>query len=120
MTIINQTPIEELNQLYLYIPGGLLIILVLVLGVIDIWKSSKGEPIAQVLRFTDIYLLVACVGLFILLAWGGVASIFLKTPSGRYTYEATFSDVESLNEAFEKYDFIKYDNGIYTFEDKAE
>ena len=120
MTIINQTPIEELNQLYLYIPGGLLIILVLVLGVIDIWKSFKGEPITQVRRFTDIYLVVTGIGLVIFIAWSVVASIFLKTPSGRYTYEATFTDVESVNEAFEKYEFIEYDNGVYTFEDKIE
>lgn len=118
MTIINQVPIEELNQLYLYIPGGLLIISVLVLGVIDIWKSFKGEPITQVLHFTNIYLAVAGIGLVILIAWSVVASIFLKTPSGKYTYEATFTDVESVNEAFEKYEFIEYDNGVYTFKDK--
>ena len=118
MIVINQTPIEELNQLYLYIPGGLLILLILVLGVIDIWKSFKGEPITQVIRFTDIYLVIAGIGLVILIAWSVVASIFLKTPSGRYTYEATFTDIESVNEAFEKYEFIEYNNGIYTFKDK--
>lgn len=120
MTIVNQVPIEELNQLYLYIPGGIIMLLVLVLGAINIWKSFKGEPIAQTIHFTNIYVLIAGICIVILIAWSMVASLFLKTPSGRYTYEATFSDVESLNEAFEKYDFIKYDNGVYTFEDKAE
>lgn len=115
MIIINQTPIEELNQLYLYIPGGLLICLVLILGVIAIWKAFKGKP---ALRFSNIYLTISGIGLVIFVTWGMFASIFLKTPCGRYRYEMTFDTTESVNEAFDTYNFIEYKDGVYIFEDK--
>lgn len=115
MTIINQVPIEELNQLYLYIPGGLLIILVLVLGAINIWHAYKH---LEVEKYNRLFLTMSSICLVVFLAWDIFATYCLATPNGKYTYEATFTDVESVNEAFEKYEFIGYDNGIYTFKDK--
>jgi hypothetical protein len=117
MTIINQTPIEELNQLYVYIPGGLVILIVLILGAINIWHAYKHRDLE---KYTRLFLSVSSICLAVFIAWSIFANCFLATPSGRYTYEITFTDAESVNEAFEKYEFIEYDNGVYTFEDKTE
>lgn len=114
MTIINQTPIEELNQLYLYVPGGLFICLILILGVIAACESFKGKT-----HFFNIYLKVLGVGFAIFFTWSMFACIFLKTPCGRYRYEMTFDTTESVDEAFNTYDFIEYKDGVYIFEDKT-
>lgn len=115
MIVINQTPIEELNQLYLYIPGGLVILVVLVLGAINIWHACKHLELE---KYNRLFLIVSSICLAVFLVWDIFATCCLATPSGRYTYEVTFTDVESLNDAFEKYEFIEYNQGVYTFEDK--
>ena len=114
MNIINQTPILELNVLWLLIPGAIFILIIGILCVLSIWTPKKWSKIR--VQTNDV--LICAIGLILFLIWYGIASTFLQTPTDNYTYEVTFDNIETLNEWFDSKTFVNYDNGVYTFKDK--
>ena len=114
MTIINQTPIEELNILWIAIPGAIFIAIVGILCILSIFIPKKMSRT----RVQTIYVATSVIGLVLFLVWFGIATAFLQTPTDKYTYEVTFDNIETLNEWFDNKTFVEYNDGVYTFQDK--
>ena len=114
MNIINQTPILELNVLWLLIPGAIFILIISILCMLSIWTPKKWSK--SHVQMT--YVMTGAVGLILFLVWFGIANAFLQTPTDNYTYEVTFDNIETLNEWFDSKTFVNYDDGVYTFKDK--
>ena len=116
MTIINQTPVLELNVLWLLIPGAAFILIIGILCALSIWTPKKWSKS----RVQKTYFTTGAVGLILFLVWFGIANAFLQTPTDdEYTYEVTFDNIETLNEWFDSKTFVSYDSGVYTFKDKT-
>lgn len=117
MTIINQTPILELDMLWLLIPGAIFILIISILCALSVWTPKKLSKI----RVQKTYLMTGAIGLILFLTWFGIANVFLQTPvEDKYTYEVTFDNIETLNEWFDNKTFVEYNDGVYTFKDKVE
>lgn len=115
MTIINQTPIGELNILWLIVPAA---ILILTVGILCVLSINTPKKLSRT-RVQTSYVLICTFGIILFLIWYGIASAFLQTPTDNYTYEATFDNIETLNEWFENKTFVEYNDGVYIFKDKA-
>jgi hypothetical protein len=61
------------------------------------------------------------LGVLALIAVGILNCIFFQVPTGRYKYEATIDKenitIEEYEEFMHSYNHIKYENGVYYFED---
>lgn len=116
MNIISKEVIYETFMLPLYIVGVVSLLVVAISGILWIrhikYTNGYGDRFSR--NVVTIWFSTLAVFMVLMVAF----SALWEVPTDRYQYEMTFTDVESLEEAFETYEYVGYDNGVYTFKDR--
>ena len=115
MTVISKEVIYETFMPPLYIVGAismLILVISCILWVNHIKHAGYDDRFGRnvvILWFSTLIIFVVLMITF---------NVCWKTPTDRYKYEMTFTDVNAMNEAFDTYEYVSYDNGVYTFKDR--
>ena len=113
MHIITQEIIYTSNTLVALIGAIICIATVIVSGVY--WMKHISNLTVE--SYIPVIWLIMFLLFIITLCLSGSASIF-AVPTDKYIYTATFDDTVSMNDFHNKYEFISYEDGIYTFKDR--
>lgn len=108
--IISKIPIKERMPLgYDAVAIYSLILLIITIMAIVRTKRIQCMDLTTAMYF--------CFALVVIVAFG-IADTLNIQDTGRYLYECRISDEVSISEICTKYNIVKYENGIYTIEDK--
>ena len=112
MNIITKTPIQTFLEWPAHLVATLIIVSAIIMMIIALKTKSS--------RSIEIFSGFAFFSLFLFLFSYAMCSIFLRVDTDRYTYTATLDDSYSVNELYEKYTNVTYDEEtqIYTFDDR--
>ena len=112
MNIITKTPIQTFLEWPVHLVATLIVVSAIIMMIIALKTKSS--------RTMEIFSGFAFFSLFLFLFSYAMCSIFLRVDTDRYTYTATLDDSYSVNELYEKYTNVTYDEEtqIYTFDDR--
>ena len=108
VTVLNQTEIIDV-PIWVFI-GTIVSLSVLMISAI-ICFSASNEIISNISAVATILALVSCA-IFVLL------SVFIKEPTGEYTYDCLISEDVTLTEFYEKYEVLEVNGQIWTIKEK--
>ena len=114
MNIISKEAITSFKQWPAHVVGFIIILSIIIITI----YSCKSKNIDILV---DLGLIIMVGGTILFLITYGLCSLFYRYDTGRYKYTATLDDSYSINEIYENYTNISYDENtnIYTFEDKV-
>ena len=116
MTVISKEVIYETFMPPLYIVGIVSLLVVAISGILWIRHIKYTEAYGDKFSNNVVKIWFSTLAVFMVLTVS--FSSLWKVPTDRYKYEMTFTDVNAMNEAFNTYEYVGYDNGVYTFEDR--
>lgn len=108
ITVLNQTEIIDI-PMWVFI-GTVVSLAVLIIGAI-LYFTVSNNIISDISVIAVILALISCA-IFVLL------SIFIKEPTGEYTYDCLISEDVTLTEFYEKYKVVEINGQIWTIKEK--
>lgn len=107
ITILNQTGITE-TPVWIMIMLIISMIVFLIGIVVVIFTSDKVSDICEIT--VNIALAMMFFSLLLL--------VFIKTPTGEYTYDCLINEDVSMTEFYEKYEVVEINGQIWTIKEK--